>query len=209
MRKVEQGIHHLTRAACRGTILGAGAAPSAATATTANKLEMSTAASSSSASTAVTDAPATAAAQSSEAEATDAFTDGLMGLLSPLVHKCDEGVQQALDSQAALSEQIDRVRTHSPHMLQPLSLLQTHPRQNARSSRQVAAELQKFLGSSQLPSFAPQAQKLQNVRRRVATCNATLQQVKARLARLDQLAERLQAQEQVALDQAGARGDLQ
>ena len=93
-----------------------------ATTTTANKLEMSTATSSSSASTAVTDAPATAAAQSSEAEATDAFTDGLMGLLSPLVHKCDEGVQQALDSQAALSEQIDRVRTHSPYMLQPLSL---------------------------------------------------------------------------------------
>ena len=83
---------------------------------------MSTAAASSSpsASTAVTDAPATAAAQSSEAEATAAFTDGMMGLLSPLVQKCDEGVQQALDSQAALSQQIDRVRLRSAHMLRPL-----------------------------------------------------------------------------------------
>jgi len=34
-----------------------------------------------------------------------------MGLLTPLVHKCDEGVQAALDSQAALSQQIDRVTT--------------------------------------------------------------------------------------------------
>ena len=42
--------------------------------------------------------------------AADAFSDGLMGLLSPLVQKCDEGVQQALDSQAALSQEIDQLR---------------------------------------------------------------------------------------------------
>mmetsp|Transcript_6631 Transcript_6631/g.13287 ORF Transcript_6631/g.13287 Transcript_6631/m.13287 type:complete len:148 (+) Transcript_6631:62-505(+) len=102
-----------------------------------------------------------------ESEAADAFADGLMGLLTPLVSKCDEGVQQALDSQAALSQQIDR----------------------------VAAELQTFLGSSQIPSFAPHAQKLQSVRRRIAVTNGTLQQVQARLTRLDRLAERLQARE--------------
>ena len=50
-------------------------------------------------------------ARAIEGEAADAFADGLMGLLTPLVHKCDEGVQAALDSQAALSQQIDRVTT--------------------------------------------------------------------------------------------------
>ena len=64
---------------------------------------------------------------------------------------------------------------------------------------QVAAELQTFLGSSQIPSFAPHAQKLQSVRRRIAATNGTLQQVQARLARLDRLAERLQAREHTTL----------
>lgn len=79
---------------------------------------MSSAASSSSTAAAAADM---STAQRSEAETTEAFTDGMMGLLTPLVHKCDEGVQQALDSQAALSQEIDRVRTRSPHML-PLNL---------------------------------------------------------------------------------------
>ena len=115
--------------------------------------------------------PRSIGAQAIEGEAADAFSEGLMGLLTPLVHKCDEGVQAALDSQAALSQQIDR----------------------------VAAELQTFLGSSQIPSFAPHAQKLQSVRRRIAATNGTLQQVQARLARLDRLAERLQAREHTTL----------
>ena len=53
---------------------------------------------------------AAATTDESTPAAADAFSDGLMGLLSPLVQKCDEGVQQALDSQAALSQEIDRVR---------------------------------------------------------------------------------------------------
>ena len=53
--------------------------------------------------------PPISGARAIEGEAADAFSEGLMGLLTPLVHKCDEGVQAALDSQAALSQQIDRV----------------------------------------------------------------------------------------------------
>ena len=68
---------------------------------------MSAAASSSSSSGGVQ--PPIVGARAIEGEAADAFADGLMGLLTPLVSKCDEGVQQALDSQAALSQQIDRV----------------------------------------------------------------------------------------------------
>ena len=60
-----------------------------------------------------------------QAATADAFADGLMGLLTPLVHKCDEGVQQALDSQAALSQQIDRVRPYN--LLWPLALSPTFP----------------------------------------------------------------------------------
>ena len=55
--------------------------------------------------------PQVIGARAIEGEAADAFSEGLMGLLTPLVHKCDEGVQAALDSQAALSQQIDRVTT--------------------------------------------------------------------------------------------------
>ena len=38
-----------------------------------------------------------------------ALSDGLLTLLTPMVEKCDTGIQQALDSQALLSQQIDRV----------------------------------------------------------------------------------------------------
>ena len=62
-----------------------------------------------------------------------------MGLLTPLVHKCDEGVQAALDSQAALSQQIDRVstcpfpRAHAAHSYALyLPLQQLHPTSNRR-----------------------------------------------------------------------------
>ena len=55
--------------------------------------------------------PPIGGARAIEGEAADAFSEGLMGLLTPLVRKCDEGVQAALDSQAALSQQIDRVTT--------------------------------------------------------------------------------------------------
>ena len=159
-----------------------------------------------------------------EGEAADAFSEGLMGLLTPLVHKCDEGVQAALDSQAALSQQIDRVTTalaparaplhtstHHPNLPPHHTAQRLHPMAPSPSPpppspphplpRQVAAELQTFLGSSQIPSFAPHAQKLQTVRRRIAATNGTPQQVQARLARLDRLAERLQAREHNTLRQ--------
>ena len=63
--------------------------------------------------------PRSIGAQAIEGEAADAFSEGLMGLLTPLVHKCDEGVQAALDSQAALSQQIDRVTTRLSHSYTP------------------------------------------------------------------------------------------
>ena len=83
--------------------------------------------------------PPISGARAIEGEAADAFSEGLMGLLTPLVHKCDEGVQAALDSQAALSQQIDRVTTcpfprahaaHSYALYHPLQ--QLHPTSNRR-----------------------------------------------------------------------------
>lgn len=98
-----------------------------------------------------------------------ALSDGLLTVLQPLVDKCDTGIQQAVDSQALLSQQIDR----------------------------VAAELQAFLSVSQLPSFAPYAHRLSEVRRRAATASGTLQQVQARLSRIEAMADRLQQEEQL------------
>ena len=79
-----------------------------------------------------------------------------------MVSKCDKGIQDALSSQVALSTQIDR----------------------------VAAELQRFLGNSQLPSLSPHAQKLADLRRRVSAANATLVQVQERLGRVQDIAVR-------------------
>ena len=113
-------------------------------------------------------------AQADGVPVTTALSDGLITLLTPLVGKCNTGIQQALDSQALLSKQIDR----------------------------VAAELQAFLGASQLPSFAPYSQRLAEVRRRTAVASTTLQQINARLARLEAMAERLQAEESLHLQRA-------
>ena len=111
-------------------------------------------------------------AEAEKASATEgALADGLVSLLTPMVAKCDDGVQQALNSQAILSQQLDR----------------------------VASELQTFLAASQIPSFSPQAQRLADVRRRVVAANATLMQVQARLSRIDELADRLQEQDHLTL----------
>lgn len=101
--------------------------------------------------------PATAAA--------DAFSDSLLSLCTPIIARTDDGIQQAINSQAVLSQQIDR----------------------------VSAELQSFLTASQIPSFSPYAQRLAEVRRRVTAANGTLAQVQARLGRIERLADQLQA----------------
>ncbi len=101
----------------------------------------------------------------------DALCESLMGLLAPMVSKCDEGVQAALNSQAVLSAQIDR----------------------------VALELQRFLSSSQLPSLSPYAQKLADMRRRVADANGTLVRVQERLGRVQARATHLLEEEKLAL----------
>ena len=108
-----------------------------------------------------------------------ALSDGLLTMLTPMVDKVDNGIQQAAESQVALSQQIDR----------------------------VAAELQAFLGASAIPSFSPYAQRLAEVRRRTAAASSTLQQVQARLSRLEAVADRLQAEESMHLhlQQASAR----
>ena len=84
-----------------------------------------------------------------------------------MVAKVDDGVQQALNSQAVLAQQIDR----------------------------VAAELQVFLTASQIPSFSPHAQRLADVRKRVTAANGALTQVQARLQRIEALAARVDAKE--------------
>lgn len=96
----------------------------------------------------------------------DALADGMLSLLTPMVTKCDNHIQQTLDSQAALSQQLDR----------------------------VAAELQAFLTASQLPSFAPHAQRLGDIRRRIAASVSMMAQVQARLGRIEAMADHLESQ---------------
>ena len=99
-----------------------------------------------------------------------ALSDGLLSMLGPMVETCDSSIQAAVDSQAKVSQEIDK----------------------------VAAELQGFLGSSQLPSFAPYAQRLSEVRRRANAASTTLGTVQQRLARVEAMAERLSAEQSCA-----------
>ena len=103
-----------------------------------------------------------------------ALADGLLSMLGPMVETCDASIQAAVDSQAKVSQQIDR----------------------------VAAELQGFLGASALPSFAPYAQRLSEVRRRANAAGSTLAAVQQRLARIEAMADRLSAEESVTLQRA-------
>jgi hypothetical protein len=111
----------------------------------------------------------------------DVLETSLLGLLTPMVSKCDKGIQDALSSQEALSTQIDR----------------------------VAAELQRFLGNSQLPSLSPHAQKLADLRHRVSVSNNTLVQVQQRLGRIQDIADRVMEEERLTmLKSAGAPTSL-
>ena len=103
-----------------------------------------------------------------------ALSDGLLQLVEPMVETCDSSIKQAVDSQAKLSQQLDR----------------------------VAAELQAFLGASQLPSFAPYAQRLADVRRRANSASSTLALVQQRLTRVEEMAQRLAAEESLTLSRA-------
>ena len=104
-----------------------------------------------------------------------ALSDGLISMLTPMVDTVDASIQAAVDSQAKLSHQIDR----------------------------VAAELQTFLSASQLPSFAPYAQRLTDVRRRTSATNNTLVRIQARLSRIEEMAERLSEEERLTLSRSG------
>lgn len=108
----------------------------------------------------------------------DALADGLLTLLTPMVDKCDDGIERALKSQAMLSQEIDR----------------------------VASELQSFLTASTLPSLAPHAQRLADIRRRVASANSTMAAVQARLTRIEAEADRLERQEGLTLQRGIGTG---
>lgn len=101
------------------------------------------------------------------AAAAPVLAEGVLSLLTPMVSKCDESIAAAVESQALLSQEIDH----------------------------VADELQAFLGASQLPSFEAHAQRLADVRRRVATAGTTLTQVQARLSKVEAMADALQEQQ--------------
>lgn len=94
------------------------------------------------------------------------YSETLKNMLQPMVAKCDDGIQQVLSSQVLLAQQIDK----------------------------VAAELQGFLSSSQMPSFSPHAQRLTDLRKRVNSANATLAQIQDRLRHIEGLAARLESQ---------------
>ena len=105
-----------------------------------------------------------------------AISEGLQSVLTPMVDKCDDSIRAVLDSQAELSKQIDH----------------------------VAAELQTFLGASQLPSFSPHAQRLADLRRRVAATSGTMTQVQARLTRIEEMADRLEQEQGLHLARRAA-----
>ena len=92
-------------------------------------------------------------------------------MLGPMVEATDSSITAAVDSQAKLSQQIDK----------------------------VAGELQTFLAASQLPSFAPYAERLSEVRRRATAAGNTLTAVQQRLARVEAMAERLSDEEKLTL----------
>ena len=100
-----------------------------------------------------------------------AMSEGILSMVTPMVHKCDDAIQGALDSQAELSQQIDR----------------------------VAAELQTFLSASQLPSFTPHVERLAEVRRRAGTANIMLTAIQARLSRIEAMADQLGAEHNLTL----------
>lgn len=107
-------------------------------------------------------APSSSAAAPSGAAPEAPIADGLIAALSPIA-TCDDGMRSALESQAALAQQLER----------------------------ATVELQSFLAMSQLPDFSPHAARLADVRRRVAVTSGTLGQVQARLQRLEELADQL------------------
>ena len=100
-----------------------------------------------------------------------ALSESILSLVTPMVEKTDMSIQAAIDSQAQLSQQIDR----------------------------VASELQTFLSVSQLPSFDTHVNRLSEVRRRTANVSGTLERVQARLTRIEALSSRLQAEESLTL----------
>lgn len=100
-----------------------------------------------------------------------ALADRLTSTLDPMVAAVDDGIRLALESQAALSQQLDR----------------------------VAGEIQTFLSVSELPSFSPHAARLADVRKRLGSTSGTLAQVQARLQRIEALADRLQDEEHATL----------
>jgi hypothetical protein len=110
--------------------------------------------------------------------AADAISEGLLSLLAPMVGKCDSSIQRTLQSQAVLSQEIDR----------------------------VALELQAFLAVSALPSFSQHAQRLADIRRRVAHANSTMVAVQARLTRVEELAGRLEREQGLTLQRSGGAG---
>ena len=100
-----------------------------------------------------------------------ALSEGILSMVTPMVDKCDDAIQKALDSQADLSQQIDR----------------------------VAGELQTFLSASQLPSFAPHVERLALVRRRAAAANNALATIQARLSRIEAMADQLGSEQNLRL----------
>ena len=105
-----------------------------------------------------------AAAEMPAAGVATALSEGVLSVLSPMVAKCDSSIKHTIESQVELSRQIDR----------------------------AASELQNFLGASNLPSFAPHAERLADIRRRVAAADSTMVQVQARLGRIEDMANRLE-----------------
>jgi hypothetical protein len=126
-------------------------------------------------------APSVSDASTSEAPVAvpvaSALSESILSLVKPMVEKTDSSIQAAIDSQAQLSQQIDR----------------------------VASELQTFLSVSQLPSFDAHVKRLSEVRRRTANVSGTLERVQARLTRIEALSSRLQAEESLTLSRTPQR----
>jgi len=90
----------------------------------------------------------------------DTFANGLMQLLLPVIQDSDSHIRAVMDSQNALSQQIDLLNY----------------------------ELQKFAAISQTPVLTPYVTKLADSRRRIFALNTTMTTINERLDRLLQQA---------------------
>ena len=113
---------------------------------------------------------AISAVMTSTDSSTEQFAAGIRGFLEPALRSCDQSIMEVLQSQEALSGQIDRLSNGKFLVYESVRLRQ--------------AAMQTFSGLSTTPPLYTYTKKLTNARRRLFAVNTTLSGVLERLERL-------------------------